>query len=121
MRLRIISALALLAIIVGVSYTATTEYRQSSAFLQHKYRGLNREFFENGLPAAQIEWADLSHEGHDGDMGQTYRDGKGLFEILVDRRTNAADQDLEDTIEHETCHIVTWGAEQDAHGPVWRA
>lgn len=122
MRLRInifISALALTAIIWGVCFAVLQEHRRTPDYLQQKYQELNRTFFENRLPTARLEWADLT----DADAaGQTFLESDDSFVIQVDRRSDFwDDDDLQDTVKHETCHIATWGTEQEAHGPRWQA
>lgn len=122
MRLRVnvfISALALFAIIWGVHFAAAQEQRRTPEFLQQKYQKLNRTFFENSLPTARLEWADLT----DADaVGQTFLENDDSFVIQVDRRSDFwDDDDLQDTVKHETCHIATWGKELEAHGPRWQA
>ena len=88
------------------------------SFYRASIKGLI-ECFSRSLPAAWIEWADLNAD----EMGRTFRDSDDdMFVILVDRKTNFwDDDDLRDTVEHETCHIATWEKDQDAHGPTWRA
>ena len=93
-----------------------TGERQS--FLQSRYRELNREFFGNSLPLARIEWADLTSYNR---LGETYREDDGTFVVLVDRKTNTRDEDLQDTVFHEMCHVATWMKEFDPHGLAFRA
>lgn len=124
MRLRInilISALALVAIVWGVSFAVAQEHRRTPEYLQSVYRELNERFFGNTLPTARFEWADLTGEDA---MGLTFQENDDSFVIQVDRKTNFSfwiDDELRDTVAHEACHIATWGAEQDAHGPGWQA
>ena len=121
MRLRIniaVSLVALTTIVWCVRFAVTQEHRRTPEFLQSKYQELNRTFFENSLPTARVEWADLT----DADaMGRTIRESDDMFVILVDRNSNFDDEDLDDTVRHETCHIATWWKEQDMHGPVFQA
>jgi predicted SprT family Zn-dependent metalloprotease len=120
MRLRIyiaISAVAMLTVVGGVRAVAE-EHRQTTRFLKSKYRKLNREFFENSLPPARIEWANLTEYNY---LGETYREDNGTFVVLIDRRTNLRDEDLQDTVFHEMCHIATWRHEDDPHGYAFRA
>ena len=53
--------------------------------------------------------------------GETYRENDGMFVVLVDRRTNFRDEDLQDTVFHEMCHVATWRKEFDPHGSAFRA
>jgi len=120
MRLRIyiaISALALLTIVGGVRAVAE-EHRRTPQFLKSKFRKLNHKFFDNSLPPVRIEWADLTEYNY---LGETYRDDDGTFVVLVDRRTNLRDEDLQDTVFHEMCHVATWRHEDDPHGSAFRA
>jgi predicted SprT family Zn-dependent metalloprotease len=119
-RLRInitISVLALMTIIWSVRFAVAQERKREPEFLQYKYRDLNRTFFQNSLPPATVVWADLSDADN---MGQTLQQSDGKFLIQVDRTSNRRDQDLEDTMEHETCHVATWGQEDDPHGRVFQ-
>lgn len=122
MRLRIIiSVLALAAIVWGVRFAIAQEHRRTPQYLQAMYQELNEKVFENTLPPTRFEWTDLSSEDA---MGQTFQETDDSFVILVDRKTNFGffgDDELRDTVEHEACHIATWGAEQDDHGARWQA
>jgi predicted SprT family Zn-dependent metalloprotease len=109
----IISVLALMTIGWGIRFAVAQERKRVPEFLQYKYRELNRTLFQNSLPPAIVEWADLSDADN---MGQTMQQSDGTFLIQVDRTTNIRDEDLEDTMEHETCHVATWGQEEDPHG-----
>jgi predicted SprT family Zn-dependent metalloprotease len=115
-RLRInitISVLALMTIGWGIRFAVAQERKRVPEFLQYKYRELNRTFFQNSLPPAIVEWADLSDPDN---MGQTRQQSDGTFLIQVDRNSNIREQDLEDTMEHESCHVATWEQEEDPHG-----
>ena len=120
MRLRIniaISVLALMTIGWGIRFAVAQERKRVPEFLQYKYRELNRTLFQNSLPPAIVEWADLSDADN---MGQTMQQSDGTFLIQVDRTSNIRDEDLEDTMEHETCHVATWGQEEDPHGRLFQ-
>ena len=117
----VISALALVAIIWGVRFAVAQEHRRTPQYLQGMYQELNEKVFDNTLPTARFEWTDLTHADA---MGLTFQESDDSFVIQVDRNTNFSfwiDDELRDTVEHETCHIATWGAEQDAHGSRWQA
>lgn len=119
MRLRIniiLSTLALLTIVGGVRAVAEG-HRRTPAFLQRKYQELNRKFFDNSLPPVRIEWADLTEYNR---LGETYRENDGTFVVLVDKRTNFRDEDLQDTVFHEMCHVATWRKQDDPHGSAFR-
>jgi predicted SprT family Zn-dependent metalloprotease len=119
-RLRIniaISVLALMMIGWGIRFAVAQERKRAPEFLQYKYRELNRTLFQNSLPPAIVEWADLSDADN---MGQTMQQSDGTFLIQVDRTSNIRDEDLEDTMEHETCHVATWGQEEDPHGRLFQ-
>ena len=112
-----ISTLALLAVVGGVRAVAG-EHRRTSEFLQTRYQEFNRRFFDNGLPPVRIEWAELTEYNR---LGETYRENDGTFVMLVDRKTNTRDEDLQDTVFHEMCHVATWRRQFDPHGSVFRA
>jgi predicted SprT family Zn-dependent metalloprotease len=112
-----ISILALLAIVGGVRAVGE-EHRRTPEFLQNKYQELDRMFFGNGLPPVRIEWADLTEYNR---QGETYREDDGTFVVLVDLRTNLRDEDLQDTVSHEMCHVATWRKEDDPRGSAFRA
>jgi hypothetical protein len=81
--------------------------------MQRKYQELNRKFFDNSLPPVRIEWADLTEYNR---LGETYRENDGMFVVLVDLRTNFRDEDLQDTVFHEMCHVATWRRQDDPRG-----
>jgi predicted SprT family Zn-dependent metalloprotease len=115
-RLRInttISLLALIAVIWSVRFAVAQERKRRPEFLQNQYQELNRKLFQNSLPPAIVEWADLTNADN---AGQTMQQSDGVFLIQVDRNSNIREEDLEDTMEHQTCHVTTWGQEDDPHG-----
>jgi hypothetical protein len=119
-RLRInivISTLAFLRIVGGVPAVGE-EHRRTPEFLKSKYLELNRKFFDTSLPPVRIEWADLTEYNY---VGETYRENDGTFIVLVDRKTNFRDEDLQDTLFHEMCHVATWRQEDDPHGSAFQA
>jgi hypothetical protein len=113
----VVSAFVLFTVICGASAVGE-ENRQTPQFLKSKFRELNRKFFDNRLPPVRIEWADLTVYKY---LGETYRENDGRFVVLVDRRTNLRDEDLQDTVFHEMCHVATWRHEDDPHGSAFRA
>ena len=119
-RLRIyiaVSALVLFTIVCAVNAVGE-ENRRTPQFLKSKYRELNRKFFDNKLPLVRIEWADLTEYKY---LGETYRENSGRFVVLVDQKANLRDEDLQDTVFHEMCHVATWRHEDDPHGSAFRA
>lgn len=113
----IICALALLVILSSARVTAE-ERRGTPEFLKRKYQELNRRFFSNSLPPVRIKWADLTEYKR---LGETYRENDGTFVLLVDKKTNLRDEDLQDTVFHEMCHVANWRKEDNPHGPAFRA
>ena len=106
--------LVLVTIVWGIRFSvAAQERRRAPEFLQYKYQQLNRTFFANSLPAATVQWAGLSDADN---HGQTIRKDAQSFVVLVDRNSNLRDEDLQNTIEHQTCHIATWAQDEDPHG-----
>jgi len=112
-----ISTLALLTIVGGVR-AAAEGGRRIPSFLQKKYQELNQKFFDKRLPPVRIEWADLTEYNR---LGETYRENDGTFVVIVDRKTNFRDEELQDTVFHEMCHVATWRKEDDPHGAAFRA
>lgn len=122
MQLRIniaVSALALITIVWTVRFAIVQKHRRSPQYLQDLYGKLNEQFFEGALPTTRVEWSDLTDAQA---VGQTFQENDGdNFVVQVDRRSNFWDDDeLRDTLEHEACHVATWGTETDAHGPRWQ-
>jgi predicted SprT family Zn-dependent metalloprotease len=116
MRLRINTAIflvALITVIWSVRFAVAQERKRRPEFLQNQYQELNRTLFQNSLPPATVEWADLP--GAD-NAGQTKQQSNGAFLIQVDRNSNIRAEDLEDAMEHQTCHVATWGQDEDPHG-----
>jgi hypothetical protein len=120
MKLRIniaISLVSLMTICWSVRFAIAQERRREPEYLPGMYQDLNKKFFDGALPAARVEWADLTRENT---LGETYLGDDDVFVVLVDRNSNLLDGELEDTIEHETCHIATWQQEY-LHGPLFQA
>lgn len=112
-----IFTLGLLAIVAGVR-AVPEGHRRSPEFLRSKYQELNQMAFDNRLPPARVEWADLTAYNY---LGETYRESDGMFVVLVDWRTNLRDKVLQDTVIHEMCHVATWRQEDNPHGSAFRA
>jgi hypothetical protein len=112
-----ISIFSLVIILFGVRFAVAQEARRRPDYLQGIYRKLNLQFFRGELPKAQIEWDDLSDEEY---MGLTYQRTDDSFVILIDRETNSGDDELLDTVKHETCHVATHGQEDNSHGPLFQ-
>lgn len=120
MQLRIniaISILALMTIWWAVRFAVAQERRRDPGYLPGAYQLLNDRFIEGSLPPVQIEWSDLTHDDF---RGETYLSDDG-FVILVDKNMNLFNGELEDTIQHETCHVATWEQEPNPHGAQFKA
>jgi predicted SprT family Zn-dependent metalloprotease len=108
-----ISLLALITVIWSVRFAVAQERKRRPEFLQNQYQEINRTLFQNSLPPAIVEWADLTAADN---AGQTKLQSDGTFLIQIDRTSNIREEALEDTMEHQTCHVATWGQEEDPHG-----
>jgi predicted SprT family Zn-dependent metalloprotease len=113
-----VAILSLATICFGVRYAIAQEDRRTPQHLESMYRELNRQCFSGELPHARIQWSDLTDEQ---DEGLTYQWTEDYFVIQIDRRTNANDDELLDTVKHETCHVATWQKEDDVHGPLFQS
>jgi hypothetical protein len=108
-----ISLLALITIVWSVRLTVAEERKRRSEFLQNRYQEINRTLFQNSLVPAIVEWADLTDADN---MEQTMQRRDGTFLIQIDRTSNIREEDLANTMEHATCHVATWGQDDDPHG-----
>jgi len=97
----------------------STDGRRS--FYRAGIKNLTERFSRTVCRRLELNGADLTDADAMGAMGRTIRESDDMFVILVDRNTNFADDDLDDAVRHETCHIATWWKEQDMHGPVFQA
>jgi hypothetical protein len=78
------------------------------------YQQTNKEFFGDQLPDVVVKSLDLSDEKAE---GLTYKETEDTFVIVLDPKWNTSEAEALDTMRHESCHVATWGAEPDVHGP----
>lgn len=86
------------------------------ADLTHFYEAANDSYFDGKLPKNLIVY-DTNMPGR---LGQTSADGSS-FRIDINLALNPSPKESRLTLYHEMCHIYTWQAEDDKHGPRWVA
>lgn len=101
------------AICVSVQHAIAHE-RQRRIDLHRIYQQTDRDFFDNQLGDADVQWSDLTKKGDD---GETFLQGDYVL-ILVDRENQTEDA-VRPIIQHEACHILTEEAGRN-HGPVFQ-
>jgi hypothetical protein len=112
-----LACILLAAVIVsGLAFAFDRERLRNPAHLAAIYADENRQRFNGRLPAAQIRVANLSE---DNAAGMTAYDGKS-FTIFFDSKSNQTEIAVRETLQHEMCHIATWQAEPDSHGPLFQ-
>jgi len=83
------------------------------------YEQINRESFDGKLPDVSVVWGDLT-----GDYGVTLFYIDGSVEIVVDRQSVTSEHQLQETIKHESCHVLSRRlveqTGQDAHGAAFQ-
>ena len=113
-------SLACLAIICYGTGYATGRERLLQTDLHAVYQQVNRDSFGANLPDVSVKWSDLPD-----DYGVTifYRDGTA--EIEIDRASVTSEEQLLETMRHESCHVMTHTVveetRQDWHGEKWQA
>lgn len=118
MRVRILVSLLSMAVIcLGVRYAVGRERLRNSDHVHAMYQGTNREFFDGQLPDVVVKVEDLSEVRAE---GETYKESKDLFVIVLDPKWNTSEDEAMHTVWHESCHVATWGEEPDEHGPLFQ-
>ena len=126
MKMKIILALALAAILIGAN-GLRAQYNHNDADLQEQYRVLNHDFFNDRLPAnTSVRWQNIPMEHGRYVLGATTESpNDGSFDIAIDTKTNVAFSTEEVTLLHEMCHVATYDYAvahgQDVHGPAFQA
>jgi predicted SprT family Zn-dependent metalloprotease len=119
-RLQISVSLACLAVIFwGAGYARGRE-RLRQTDLHAVYQQVNRESFAGGLPDVSVKWAELPD-----DYGVAIFYPDGTAEIEIDRASVTSEEQLLETMRHESCHLMTHAVvedtRQDWHGEKWQA
>jgi SprT-like family len=115
MRVRILVSLLSLAVICfGVRYAVGRERLRSPAHLHALYQETNAAFFDGKLPDVLLKVEDLSDANAE---GETYKETEDLFAIVLAPAWNTSEDEARRTMQHESCHVATWGEEPDVHGP----
>jgi hypothetical protein len=115
MRVRMLAPLVPLAVICfGVRYAVGRERLRSPDHLHSLYQETNRTFFDGKLPDVVLKVEDLSDKNAE---GVTYKETEDTFVIVLDPNWNTSEDEAQDTMRHESCHVATWEEEPDVHGP----
>jgi predicted SprT family Zn-dependent metalloprotease len=119
-RLQISLSLACLAVIFwGAGYARGRErFRQTD--LHAVYQQVNRDSFGSNLPDVSVKWAELPD-----DYGVAIFYPDGTVEIEIDRESVTSEEQLLETMRHESCHVMTHAVveetRQDWHGEAFQA
>lgn len=75
-------------------------------YLHALYQDTNTGFFGGQLPDVKVKSHDLSDEKAE---GVTYKEDEDTFMITLDPAWNTSEDDARRTMQHEPCHVATWG------------
>jgi predicted SprT family Zn-dependent metalloprotease len=117
-----------LDITVGLLSVATVFYGTGYALGQERlrqtdllavYQQVNRDSFGSNLPDVSVKWADLPN-----DYGVAIFYPDGTTEIEIDRGSVTSEEQLLETMRHESCHVMTHAVveetRQDWHGEAFQ-
>ena len=83
------------------------------------YQQVNRDSFGSNLPDVSVNWAELPD-----DYGVAIFYPDGTMEIEIDRASVTSEEQLLETIRHESCHVMTHvvveETRQDWHGEAFQ-
>jgi predicted SprT family Zn-dependent metalloprotease len=118
-KLQISVSLASLAVIFwGAGYARGRE-RLRQTDLHAVYQQVNRESFAGELPDVSVKWAELPD-----DYGVAIFYPDGTAEIEIDRASVISEEQLLETMKHESCHVFTHtvveATRQDWHGEAFQ-
>jgi predicted SprT family Zn-dependent metalloprotease len=105
-----ISAIAL-AVIVGSARYAVGREQLRRTDLQAVFHQINHDSFDGALPEVSIEWRDLGSN----EYGET-----DYTSVSINWRLVTTKEQLQETIEHEMCHISVGAHEKDIHGQAFQ-
>lgn len=96
--------------------SGTKGHRIDAAYLQSLYELYNATYFNNKLPKdVMIDTLETNPEF----MAGTSKVGSS-FLIQFNGYYVTAERTAQLTMQHEMCHVKTWGLELDDHGRAWR-
>ncbi len=117
-----------LDITVGLLSVATVFYGTGYALGQERlrqtdllavYQQVNRDSFGSNLPDVSVKWSDLPN-----DYGVAIFYPDGTTEIEIDRGSVTSEEQLLETMRHESCHVMTHAVveetRQDWHGEAFQ-
>ena len=103
----------------GVTHAGGREILRQ-ADLHRVYEQINLESFDGALPDVSVVWGDLT-----GDYGLTLFYPDSSVKIVIDRQSVTSEDQLNETLSHESCHVLTRylvkQTGQDVHGPAFQA
>jgi SprT-like family protein len=83
------------------------------------YQQVNRDSFGSNLPDVSVKWAELPD-----DYGVAVFYPDGTVEIEIDRESVTSEEQLLETMRHESCHVMTHAVveetRQDWHGDAFQ-
>ena len=114
-----LQAVCLALLLAGAKYAVGRE-RLRHADLHEKYQEINREYFSGQLQDVYVHWDHLENA-----IGRTYTHQDGSVRIALDLGSISSEEDVQETLRHETCHVKTYraveAAAQDVHGQLFEA
>ena len=118
-RLQISVSLACLAVIFWGAGSARGWERLRQIDLHAVYQQVNRDSFGSNLPDGSVKWSDLPD-----DYGVAIFYPDGTAEIEIDRASVTSEEQLLETMKHESCHVFTHKVveetRQDWHGEAFQ-
>jgi hypothetical protein len=97
---KIVSVLAVTVICGGLMYAYDREHVRGID-LNLVFDKINQQYFAGELPTPTIVWTHLDEE-----YGEIHIDSNGVVVILVDPNENTTMRTLEETLQHESCHLL---------------
>lgn len=114
-----IQCLCLALLLAGAKFAVARE-RLRHADLREHYQQINRTYFSGELPDAYVHWSHLESA-----VGKTYTYPDGSIRIALDLGSISSDEDVQETLRHESCHVKTYrevqASAQDPHGKLFEA
>ncbi len=108
-------SLVLIAVICGGLTYAHNREAVRDTNVDQVFQQINREYFRGELSGVTVEWADLDEE-----LGRVQKIRDGDFLISVDRNENTSLAEVQETLQHEACHVFVDFQEPEEHGPMFQ-
>jgi predicted SprT family Zn-dependent metalloprotease len=114
-----LQCLCIALLFAGAKFAVARE-RLRHGDLRDQYQQINRAYFSGQLPDAYVHWGHLENA-----VGQTYIYKDSSIRIALDLGSISSEEDVQETLRHESCHVKTFrdvqAASQDPHGSLFEA